>query len=109
MSNTIIIKNNTFAGNAPSANDLSVGELAINTADKKIFTKDSAGTVVELTGSGSSSGSSNSTSNGLFEHAISIISDYSIASGNNAISVGAITINSGVYVDIPSGSTWAII
>ena len=52
--------------------------------------------------------SGNTTSNGLYEHAHTIASNYSITSGNNALSAGAVTINSGVSVTIPTGSTWII-
>ena len=45
MSNTVILKKNSAAGNAPSASDLSAGELAVNTADGKLFTKHTDGTV----------------------------------------------------------------
>jgi|TARA_S200002703_G_scaffold135737_1_gene124719 hypothetical protein len=45
MSNTVILKKNSSAGNEPSASDLSAGELAINTADGKLFTKHTDGTV----------------------------------------------------------------
>jgi|TARA_Y100000289_G_scaffold65265_1_gene78519 hypothetical protein len=45
MSNTVILKKNSSAGNAPSASDLSAGELAVNTADGKLFTKHTDGTV----------------------------------------------------------------
>ena len=50
----------------------------------------------------------NTTTKGLYEHAHTISSNYSITSGNNALTAGAITINSGVSVTIPSGSTWVI-
>ena len=50
----------------------------------------------------------NTTANGLWEHAHTIASNYSITSGNNAIAAGPITINSGVSVTIPTGSTWVI-
>lgn len=65
------------------------------------------------TSSGSASWASldtdaNSTSKGLYEMANTISSNYSIASGNNALTAGPITINSGVSVTIPSGSTWVI-
>ena len=50
----------------------------------------------------------NTTSNGLWEHANTITSNYSVASGNNALTAGPITINSNVSVTIPSGSTWVI-
>ena len=35
--------------------------------------------------------------------------NYTIPTGTNAMSTGAITINSGITVTIPSGSRWAII
>ena len=45
MSNTVILKKNSSAGNEPSASDLSAGELAVNTADGKLFTKHTDGTI----------------------------------------------------------------
>ena len=50
----------------------------------------------------------NETTKGLYEHAHTIAANYSISSGNNALSAGAVTINSGVSVTVPSGSTWVI-
>ncbi len=50
----------------------------------------------------------NTTANGLWEHSHTISSNYSITSGNNAITAGPITINSGVSVTVPTGSTWVI-
>jgi hypothetical protein len=50
----------------------------------------------------------NTTTKGLYEHAHTIAANYSITSGNNALTAGAITINSGVSVTIPTGSTWVI-
>ena len=45
MSNTVLIKKNSSSGNEPSASDLSAGELAINTADGKLFTKHTDGSI----------------------------------------------------------------
>lgn len=45
MASTIIIKNSSTASAVPSSGSLAVGELAINTADNKLFAKNSAGTV----------------------------------------------------------------
>jgi hypothetical protein len=53
--------------------------------------------------------SSNTTSFGLYENAAIISANYSISSGNNAISAGPITVNSGVTVTVPSGSTWTVV
>jgi hypothetical protein len=50
----------------------------------------------------------NSTTMGLYEHANTISANYSITSGNNAMTAGPITINTGVSVTIPTGSTWVI-
>jgi len=50
----------------------------------------------------------NTTTKGLYEHAHTISSNYSITSGNNALTAGPITINSGVSVTVPTGSTWIV-
>lgn len=48
MAATIKIKNSSTANAKPTSSDLVQGELAINVTDKKIFTEDSGGNVVEL-------------------------------------------------------------
>ncbi len=45
---TIITKNSSTAGAAPSAMVLTQGELAVNVTDKKLYTKNSEGAVVEI-------------------------------------------------------------
>jgi len=50
----------------------------------------------------------NTTTKGLYEHAHTIAANYSITSGNNAMTAGPITINTGVSVTVPTGSTWVI-
>lgn len=54
-------------------------------------------------------GGSNITSQGLWENSATISANYSITSGNNAMSAGRITVASGVTVTVPSGSSWAIV
>jgi len=51
MPNTIQLKRSSTAASAPTAGVLSLGELAINTVDEKIFFKNSAGTVKSLSAS----------------------------------------------------------
>ena len=51
----------------------------------------------------------NTTTKGLYEHEHTIDADYSITSGNNAISASPITISSGYSVTVPTGSTWVIV
>lgn len=50
----------------------------------------------------------NKTTFGMFENAQIITADYTITTGNNAMSAGPITIADGVLVTIPDGSTWTI-
>ena len=54
-------------------------------------------------------GGGNTTSNGLWENNATISANYTITTGNNALSAGPITINSGVTVTVPSGSTWVVV
>lgn len=54
-------------------------------------------------------GGSNITTQGMWENALTISANYTIASGNSAMSAGPITIASGVTVTIPSGSRWVVV
>ena len=51
----------------------------------------------------------NTTTKGLYEHAHTISANYSITSGNNALTAGPITINAGYSVTVPTGSIWTIV
>jgi len=51
----------------------------------------------------------NTTTKGLYEMANTISVNYTIGTGNNAVSAGPITINSGVTVTVPTGSRWVVI
>ena len=51
----------------------------------------------------------NSTTKALYEHSNVISANYSITSGNNAMSSGPITINDGISVTVPTGSVWTIV
>ena len=44
----------------------------------------------------------------FYENDTTVTSDYTITTNDNAISAGPITVNSGVTVTVPSGSTWVI-
>jgi hypothetical protein len=48
---TLQHKRSSVAGNSPTAAQIAVGELAINFADKKLFTKDAANAIIPLGGS----------------------------------------------------------
>jgi len=54
-------------------------------------------------------GGGNTTDEGLYEMANTISANYTITSGNNAMSAGPITVASGVSVSVPTGSRWVIV
>lgn len=45
----------------------------------------------------------------IYENSQTIAASYTITTGNNAMSAGPITINSGVTVTVPSGSVWIVL
>ena len=53
--------------------------------------------------------SSNITAQGLYENSNTISANYTIGTGNNAMSAGPITVATGVTVTVPTGSTWVIV
>jgi len=56
----IVLKKNTLSGSIPTPSELSIGELAINTADGVIYTKLNDGTIsIPIGGSGSGGGGVN--------------------------------------------------
>ena len=48
MATKIVTKNSSTASAIPTASDLVQGELAVNVADKRLFTEDNGGAIVEL-------------------------------------------------------------
>jgi hypothetical protein len=48
MPSKILIKRSSVASNVPSAANLEIGELAVNLADRRIFTKDASATVFQI-------------------------------------------------------------
>jgi hypothetical protein len=58
---------------------------------------------------GELSASVTKASNGLIVNTMTVSANYTVASGDSAISVGPITVNSGVAVTISSGSRWVVI
>ena len=48
MATKIVTKNSSTASAVPTTSDLVQGELAVNVADKRLFTEDNGGSVVEL-------------------------------------------------------------
>ena len=45
----------------------------------------------------------------FYENPTNVTTDYTITTGNNAMSAGPITVNAGVTVTVPIGSSWNIV
>ena len=52
---------------------------------------------------------SNITTLGLYENSATISANYTIGTGNNAMSAGPITVDTSYTVTVPTGSTWTIV
>ena len=50
MANTIQIKRSSTAAAIPTAGQLAAGELAVNLVDRKLYSKNASGTVIQLGG-----------------------------------------------------------
>ncbi len=112
--NTAKVTNATHSGEVTGATALTIADNVVDEANLKVSNSPTNGYVLTAQ-SGNTGGltwaeisSGNTTSNGLWEHANTISSNYSITSGNNAITAGPITINSGVSVTVPTGSTCVV-
>ena len=49
------------------------------------------------------------SSNGIQVNANTVAASYTIATGNNGLSAGPVTVNSGIAVTVSSGSTWVVV
>jgi hypothetical protein len=48
-------------------------------------------------------------SNGIVVNSATVTSDYTIATGDNGMSAGPVTVNSGITVTVSSGSVWTVV
>jgi hypothetical protein len=112
--NTAKVTNATHSGEVTGATALTIADNVVDEANLKLGKNATNGYYLQAQ-SGQSGGmiwaavaSGNTTTNGLYEMANTIASNYTIGNNNNAISAGPITINNGIAVTVPSGSTWVI-
>ena len=78
MANQIILKKSSVAGKVPLATDLAVGEIAVNLADQKLYSKNAGGTVIQL--GGGANGNALTTNDGYDRG--TLLTYYTTAQGN---------------------------
>ena len=107
MANKIILKKTSTASKVPLSTDLEVGEIAVNLADQKLYSKNAGGTVVlvgqGVGGSGDVVGGSSSTDNALarydgttgklIQNSVVIVGDTGSITGVNALTAESLVVN----------------
>ena len=103
MANTVRLKRSAVPGKVPTTANLDLGELALNTADGKVYMKKDDGTesIVEIGASGGESGP-------VALSKQEIDADYNIPDGYHARSFESVDVLDGVTVEVPDGSIWEV-
>ena len=110
MANTIITKNSSTASSVPTSGDLVQGELAVNVTDKRLFTENAGGTVVEVGTNPSSLTLPNGTANGVayLNGSKVVTSGSDLTFDGGSLNVG-VTSTPGVIVDRTNNASNAVI
>jgi len=106
MANTFKLKRSAVQGRVPTTGDLQLGELALNTYDGKLYAKKDNGTasIVEI-GAGGGGGFAGAYA----EFDPEITANTTFNTSKNVLSIGPLTVASGVSVTVPSSSSWTIL
>lgn len=105
MANTVLHKRSATASASPAVSDISLGEIAVNTYDGKLFVKKSvSGTesIIEIGASGGGAGGP------IMQAAQTISTDVTLQAGHNGLSLYSVAVDSGVTVEVPATSTWTV-
>ena len=96
-----------IASNIVDEDNLKVSNSAVNGYVLTAQSGNSGGLTWAASAAGGATGGGNDQI--FYENGQTVTTDYTITSNKNAMTAGAITINSGVTVTVPSGSTWTIV
>ena len=113
-----IVTATTFSGSGESLTSIPAGQLTGTVADARISTLTASklsGALPAISGANltnlppSAPVGGASTNQVFFENDIAVAVNYQITSNKNAMSAGPISINAGIAVTVPSGSSWTIV
>jgi hypothetical protein len=122
MANKIILKKTSTASKVPLSTDLEVGELAVNLADQKLYSKNAGGTVILVgdgQGTGDVVGGSSSTDNALarydgttgklIQNSVVIVGDTGSITGVNALTAESLVVNNNVTLGSSNTDTLEVL
>ena len=105
MANTIRIRRSAVGGKVPTTSQLSLGELAVNTTDGKLYTRKEASGVASIVEIGAGGGG---VSGPILQAKQVINSNVNLLTGYNGLSIGDVEIANGFTVEVPANSTWTV-
>ena len=106
MANTIKIRRSAVSGKTPTTDQLSLGELAVNTNDGRLYLRKESDGVTRIVDVGADG---RSPFGPILQNQQVISQDECIHTSYNGLSVGPIEIAAGTIVEIPSNSVWLIL
>jgi hypothetical protein len=99
----------TFSRDTVLASSNSGSLVNFSAGDKEVFCTYPAGRALYTDDNGDTTAKHIRSSQGIFLTAQTITENYTLDTSYNGMTAGPITINTGVAVTVPSGSTWVII
>jgi hypothetical protein len=105
MASKILLKKSTTASAVPTTLDVDVGEVAVNTEDKRLFTQDNGGSVVEL---GTTPSSVAVTGNATVGGTLGVTGNTTLSGTlgvTGATTLGTATVNTKLTVPTPVDNT----
>jgi hypothetical protein len=99
----------TFSRDTVLASSNSGSLVNFSAGDKEVFCTYPAGRALYTDDNGDTTAKHIRSSQGIFLTAQTITENYTLDTSYNGMTAGPITINTGVAVTVPSGSTWVIV